>query len=91
MFPGVLPNILLASPPTANTSPVVLFTATTDGSLNTIPFPFTYTITVAVPKSIPTSCPKLNISFPPSFFTFITFMLQLYYNFKNLSILYLHF
>ena len=48
MFPGVLPNILLASEPTAKTSPVWLLTATTDGSLNTIPFPFVYAITVAV-------------------------------------------
>ena len=62
MFPGVLPIILLASPPTANTSPEFLSTATTDGSLNTIPFPFIYTITVAVPKSIPTSCPNPNFN-----------------------------
>ena len=55
MFPGVLPSILLASCPTANTSFVLLSTATTDGSLNTTPFPFTYAITVAVPKSIPIS------------------------------------
>ena len=60
MFPGVLPNILLASWPTANTSPFVLSTATTDGSLKTIPFPLTYAITVAVPKSIPISCPNPN-------------------------------
>ena len=39
--------------------------ATTDGSLNTIPFPFTYAITVAVPKSIPISCPKPNIDIYP--------------------------
>ena len=62
MFPGVLPSILLASCPTATTSPVVLSTATTDGSLKTIPFPFTYAITVAVPKSIPISCPKSNLN-----------------------------
>ena len=55
MFPGVLPNILLASFPTASTSPVSLSTATTDGSLKTIPFPLTYAITVAVPKSMPIS------------------------------------
>ena len=61
-FRGVLPNILLASFPTAKTSPVILSTATTEGSLKTIPLPFTYTITVAVPKSIPTSCPKPNLN-----------------------------
>ena len=55
ILPGVLPNILLASCPTARTSFVLLSTATTDGSLKTIPLPFTYPITVAVPKSIPIS------------------------------------
>jgi len=55
MFPGVLPSILLASFPTANTSLVLLSTATTEGSLKTIPFPLTYAITVAVPRSIPIS------------------------------------
>lgn len=61
MFPGVLPSILLASCPTAKTSPVKLSTATTDGSLSTIPLPFTNARTVAVPKSIPISCPNENI------------------------------
>ena len=69
MFPGVLPNILLASFPTASTSPVSLSTATTDGSLKTIPFPLTYAITVAVPKSIPISCPNPNLNF---FFIFFS-------------------
>ena len=61
ILPGVLPNILLASFPTARTSPEFLSTATTEGSLKTIPFPLTYAITVAVPRSIPISCPKPNI------------------------------
>ena len=55
---GVLPIIFLASFPTAKTSFVSLFIATTDGSLNTIPFPFTQATTVAVPKSIPMSSPE---------------------------------
>ena len=80
MFPGVLPNILLASFPTASTSPVSLSTATTDGSLKTIPFPLTYAITVAVPKSMPISCPNSNISIFLSILI-IAKLLQLYYTF----------
>ena len=62
MFPGVLPIICLASVPTANDFFVKLFIATTEGSLNTIPFPLTNTRVFAVPKSIPMSfvIPKLN-------------------------------
>jgi len=76
MFPGVLPSILLASAPTANTSPVWLLTATTEGSLSTIPLPFTYSITVAVPKSIPISWPNPNILIFLS-----TILLQICYNY----------
>src|SRR3989338_438284 len=53
MFPGVRPTISFASFPTAR---ILLFdceTATTDGSLSTIPFPGTKTRTVVVPRSIP--------------------------------------
>ena len=39
MFPGVRPNISLASLPTATTSPLVLLMATMEGSFTTIPFP----------------------------------------------------
>ena len=41
IFPGVLPIISLASDPTAKGFLVILFIATTEGSLNTIPLPFT--------------------------------------------------
>lgn len=40
MLPGVLHNIRLASAPTATTDFVPRSTATTEGSLTTIPFPF---------------------------------------------------
>ena len=85
MFPGVLPSILLASAPTAKTSPVWLFTATTDGSLNTIPLPFTYAITVAVPKSIPISCPNPNITIYPFafYYKYVTIILHFCKNFNN--------
>ena len=55
IFPGVLPSINLASSPIALIAFVSLSKATTDGSFNTTPFPFTYTRTLAVPKSIPIS------------------------------------
>ena len=41
MLPGVRPIICFASSPTARTSPVSLFIATTDGSRSTIPRPLT--------------------------------------------------
>src|SRR5512144_2226762 len=50
--PGVRPSILLASEPTARTLPVFLEIATTDGSLQTIPLPLTYTRVFAVPRSM---------------------------------------
>src|SRR4051794_14567212 len=52
MLPGVRPIISRASSPTATirlSSP----TATTEGSVMTMPLPLTYTITFAVPRSIP--------------------------------------
>ena len=54
IFPGVLPNIVFASSPTASTDflPFSSIIATTDGSLRTIPSPFTYTKVLAVPKSM---------------------------------------
>ncbi|MNM88610.1 hypothetical protein D3C81_1008320 [compost metagenome] len=55
IFPGVLPIICLASVPTAKDFFVVLFIATTEGSLKTTPFPLTNTKVLAVPKSIPIS------------------------------------
>ena len=55
ILPGVRPIIFFASSPTARTSPVSCFIATTDGSRKTIPFPFTCTSVFAVPKSIPMS------------------------------------
>ena len=54
MFPGVLPNIVLASSPTAKTDffPLLSTTATTEGSLRTTPLPFNTTRVFAVPRSI---------------------------------------
>ena len=62
MFPGVLPNISLASFPTAKTRWSSVVTATTVGSFRTIPEPAKYTKELAVPRSIPTLLEKLNIS-----------------------------
>ncbi len=53
--PGVLPSIRLASSPTAKTMLVPALTATTDGSRRTIPWSFTMTSVLAVPRSIPMS------------------------------------
>src|SRR3989338_9269736 len=52
---GVFPNMCLASFPTANICSVFVFTATTEGSLITIPFSFVYTSVLAVPRSMPIS------------------------------------
>ncbi len=56
MLPGVRPSISLASLPTARTflGPTVrgLLTATTEGSLATIPCPFTKISVLAVPRSM---------------------------------------
>src|SRR6266568_4607693 len=57
MLPGVRPSIIRASSPTATMRgrlPLSSWaSATTDGSVRTIPFPRTYTITFAVPRSMP--------------------------------------
>ena len=58
---GVRPSINLASLPTASTRPVALSTATTDGSLRTMPRPLTKTSVFAVPRSIATSVEKKPI------------------------------
>src|SRR5258708_17610097 len=52
---GVRPSIIFASVPTASTLSVVRSTATTEGSLSTMPRPFTHTRVLAVPRSIATS------------------------------------
>ncbi len=57
MLPGVRPIIFLASEPTARMPPVLVFTATTEGSFRTIPLPLTYTSVLAVPRSIAMSRP----------------------------------
>ncbi len=61
MLPGVRPSISLASLPTARTFFVPLperWTATTDGSLETIPLPRTKVSVFAVPKSMARSLEK---------------------------------
>src|SRR5687767_5626902 len=59
MLPGVLPSISFADQPTAlpplSTRLVPRLTATTEGSLSTIPSPRTQTKVLQVPKSIPMS------------------------------------
>src|SRR3989344_2531844 len=57
---GVRPTISLASLPTANILLSVVETATTDGSLRTIPLPGTKTSTVVVPRSMPSLGEKEN-------------------------------
>ena len=61
ILPGVLPSISLASLPVARTCFVSASIATTVGSFNTIPSPFTYIKTFAVPKSIPISLILLSL------------------------------
>ena len=55
MLPGVRPSMAWASAPTFSSLPVFLSSATTEGSFKTMPLPFTYTKTEAVPRSIPIS------------------------------------
>src|SRR3712207_3200807 len=55
MLLGVRPIMLLASNPTATTFSVLVSTATTEGSEQTIPHPLTNTRVLAVPRSIATS------------------------------------
>src|SRR6185437_98412 len=59
MSAGVRPSMRLASVPTASTWPVRLLTATTEGSLSTMPRPRTWTSVLAVPRSIPTSADQI--------------------------------
>ena len=58
MCDGVRPIIRLASAPTARIAPVNWFTATTLGSLSTMPRPRTYTSVLAVPRSTAMSRPR---------------------------------
>src|SRR2546423_13390164 len=57
MLPGVRPSIIRASSPTATMRGRLPLSscaiATTDGSVSTIPLPRTYTMTFAVPRSMP--------------------------------------
>ncbi len=62
MSPGVLPSIRFASWPTARTFPVLVWTATTEGSERTIPCPFTWTRVLAVPRSMPISFENIPYS-----------------------------
>ena len=48
---GVRPSMRLASSPMPLILPVAFSMATTDGSLRTMPSPFTYTSVLAVPRS----------------------------------------
>src|SRR4249920_3522033 len=67
MLPGVRPNIRFASVPTASTRSVFFSTATTEGSLSTIPFPCTYTRVDADPRSMARSFenhPKISLPKP---------------------------
>ena len=58
MLPGVRPIIRLASMPTATICPVLVLSATTEGSLSTMPRPRTYTSVLAVPRSTAMSRPR---------------------------------
>ena len=58
MWLGVRPIIRLASMPTASGRSSLMLTATTDGSLSTMPRPRTYTRVLAVPRSTAMSRPK---------------------------------
>ena len=78
MFPGVRPNIRRASSPIALIRFVSRSKATTLGSFNTTPFPFTYTNMLAVPKSIPISKATLLISFHYLLYTCIAFPLSIH-------------
>ena len=58
MLPGVRPIMRLASTPTATTWPLLVLSATTLGSLSTMPRPRTYTSVLAVPRSTAMSRPR---------------------------------
>ena len=62
MLPGVRPIIRLASMPTATICPVFVLSATTEGSLSTMPRPRTYTSVLAVPRSTAMSRPRKAIA-----------------------------
>src|SRR5947207_14039979 len=59
MLPGVRPIIRLASTPTATIWPLLVLSATTEGSFSTIPRPRTYTRVFAVPRSTAMSRPRI--------------------------------
>src|ERR1700745_2544376 len=58
MLPGVRPIMRFASTPTATICPLLVLSATTLGSLRTIPRPRTYTSVLAVPRSTAMSRPR---------------------------------
>ena len=58
MLPGVRPSMRFASMPTASTRFVSFSTATTDGSMSTMPRPRTETSVLAVPRSTAMSPPQ---------------------------------
>ena len=76
ILPGVLPNIVFASSPTARTLlfPFSLMTATTEGSFRTTPLPLTTTKVLAVPRSIAMSWDHIDLSFSKIFIFFILYI-----------------
>src|SRR6202161_196299 len=62
ILPGSRPIIRLPSTQTATICPVLVFSATTDGSLSTMPRPLTYTRVFAVPRSTAMSRPRNAIA-----------------------------
>jgi len=64
MLPGVRPIMRFAWAPTATMLPVFVLSATTDGSLSTIPRLRTYTRVFAVPRSTAMSRPRNASMFP---------------------------
>ena len=64
MLPGVRPIIRFAWTPTATILPVLVLSATTDGSFSAIPRLRTYTRVFAVPRSTAMSRPR-NASMLP--------------------------
>ena len=71
IFSGVLPNISLASSPTAITFFVSVSMTTMLGSFSTIPLPLIKINTFAVPKSIPISLASICLIPPIHYFTII--------------------
>ena len=62
MLPGVRPSISLASVPTASIRPLILLSATMEGSLTTMPLPRAKTQVLAVPRSMARSWEKRESS-----------------------------